>query len=640
MKRARQGFGKQIGGVVLILLVTMPLLLGGLYITALVFDKLRIELYWPGIMSMATVKWALIAIPSMGIGPACGYIVRDWLLRRWIKRILSVQGVCPSCSYNLLGLPLDENSAVQCPECGLKSVVDPSLGELKLDEKGRPIAILDGKRMVRKSNPWLWKWTKRALIAAAIFVFVILPGAAGIWEYSIRSQANRATADLALLHQAAKDLIVKNQTAPAGPSVWPPLARAGRNTSQVIASFQSRFGSDLYGQLELERISPLDSSRRRAEEDAAQYRVNTRSAPFRPLTFIAALKADGVLDDLDAAAGNACTLPWDDVTAAVPINSTLATTGLVSFYPQEAFTNAYWLQVASLGRFSVAARAGDLPLAVRGLREALAVNRAMASIPARHYGRYEGTGLRWATDSLLLNPSPEWVAALRAEFKNQWPTESDDDWIEGERIHALAFVADYFSRPERSRYGSYSPAFTAMKKMYSGGTVSNAKLGTYRENVDLINDYFDAVKAHVEAGNSASSFVWLNAGPQLPFFVGIWTQGHTWQTRIESQRRAMRDGFTIVGAIVEFKAANGRLPSDLAELSPKFLPQPLLDPFSSKPFFYSITASDRDGSPIRFRLLSVGPNGTPEMLKPGSTLLPSWSYTDDIIIVDGYDDLP
>lgn len=641
VKRARQGFGKLISGVVLILLVTLPLLLAGLYVTVLAFEKLRIELYWPGIMSMATLKWILIAAPSMGIGPACGYIVRDFLLRRWIKRILRIQGVCPSCMYNLLGLPLDENSAVQCPECGLKSVVDPSLGELKLDEKGRPIAILDGKRMVRKSTPWLWKWTKRGLIAAAIFLFVILPGAAGIWEYSIRSQANRAKADLTLLEQAAKDLIVKIQTAPAGPSVWPPIDRAAQSLSQTVSNLQAKIGPNVYRYLEPELLSPSEAARRHAEEEFTQFDGGTtQNIRLHLLEFVATLESNGTFEALDTAADRGCTLPWDDFATASFVNGTLPVQGLTAFYSRDVLVNSYQLQATCLVRMSLGVQRGDLPLAIRGLREALAVNRAIADIPASRFGRYDGMTLRWATLSLLLHEKPEWATALRAEFQKQWRPEPNDAWIEGTRLQALIFIADYFSIPENSRLGRYSPAFQENLKTYSPGNRRAARLGTYRENVDLVNDYFDALQSHLSTGNPASTFVWTKAGPGLPFYVGIWTQGHTWQTRLEYHRRALWEGFCTVCALVEFKGANGRYPNDLKELVPKFLPQPLVDPFSGKPYEYSITACGRDGAPIRYRLLSVGPNGVLDVPNPGPPISPAGSYTDDIIIVDGYDDLP
>lgn len=73
----------------------------------------------------------------IGLGLLAGFWVRDVLIRRRVRVVLTEGGKCRSCGYRLLGLPVSARNNVTCPECGLVTAVDASLGELELDEAGR-----------------------------------------------------------------------------------------------------------------------------------------------------------------------------------------------------------------------------------------------------------------------------------------------------------------------------------------------------------------------------------------------------------------------------------------------------------------------------------------------------------------------
>lgn len=58
-----------------------------------------------------------------------------------------------------------------------------------------------------------------------------------------------------------------------------------------------------------------------------------------------------------------------------------------------------------------------------------------------------------------------------------------------------------------------------------------------------------------------------------------------------AQAEANLDALRIATAVLRYRKDTGRLPPDLAALTPKYLPRPLLDPFTGKPFIYRQTAT-------------------------------------------------
>jgi hypothetical protein len=66
----------------------------------------------------------------IGSGPMVGLLVRDFLLRRAIRRVIRERGQCVKCSYLLLGLRAERDGYVTCPECGERVRADDVLRSL------------------------------------------------------------------------------------------------------------------------------------------------------------------------------------------------------------------------------------------------------------------------------------------------------------------------------------------------------------------------------------------------------------------------------------------------------------------------------------------------------------------------------
>jgi predicted RNA-binding Zn-ribbon protein involved in translation (DUF1610 family) len=133
---AREGLLPGFGRLVLVLVVTLPTLLLGLLATIWLAERWRIFDHPLGLDSLT---WHFAAfLPAAAFlllsGPVAGYLVRDLSLRRRLLFVLRVSGVCPSCGYSVIGLPVisttEGGSSVRCPECGVQFPVDQSLAVL------------------------------------------------------------------------------------------------------------------------------------------------------------------------------------------------------------------------------------------------------------------------------------------------------------------------------------------------------------------------------------------------------------------------------------------------------------------------------------------------------------------------------
>jgi phage FluMu protein Com len=73
----------------------------------------------------------IVCISSViGVPVVATLLLRDWRLRRRIKKILRDGSGCMRCGYALLGLEVSRHNTIRCPECGLVNVVDASLQAL------------------------------------------------------------------------------------------------------------------------------------------------------------------------------------------------------------------------------------------------------------------------------------------------------------------------------------------------------------------------------------------------------------------------------------------------------------------------------------------------------------------------------
>ena len=115
--------------------VAFEVLVLGMIIVAAIFQvvyprgRLANNRWWLILAVTATILNASLPVFS-------AVLLRDWMLRRLVRRVIGTRGVCRGCGYRLLGLAVSASCQVRCPECGDDSDVDPSLGELPVGADG------------------------------------------------------------------------------------------------------------------------------------------------------------------------------------------------------------------------------------------------------------------------------------------------------------------------------------------------------------------------------------------------------------------------------------------------------------------------------------------------------------------------
>lgn len=72
------------------------------------------------------MAWIVHGVVSV----VAGLMVRDGLLRCYIRSMLNAVGSCGQCRYPLLGLHVAEDLKVRCPECGQVTRVDGAIAAL------------------------------------------------------------------------------------------------------------------------------------------------------------------------------------------------------------------------------------------------------------------------------------------------------------------------------------------------------------------------------------------------------------------------------------------------------------------------------------------------------------------------------
>ncbi len=147
---------------------------------------------------LADVLNLVVLTTGVAIALVATMVLRDFLLRRTIRRLIRHCGTCPKCRYSLLGMRVSPAQTITCPECGLKVDVDPALGDLSTDESGTAVYKPEVARIHRttaearrRRHRRFFKWTGITIGSIVLFC----GGTVGVWWLLLNLQANRAIAE-------------------------------------------------------------------------------------------------------------------------------------------------------------------------------------------------------------------------------------------------------------------------------------------------------------------------------------------------------------------------------------------------------------------------------------------------------------
>jgi hypothetical protein len=546
----------------------------------------------------------------ISLAPVSAFLARDFLLRRRVRFILRSRGVCLSCWYSLIGLPIGPGNTIHCPECGATTTVDPSLSELVTDPSGQ-----------RRFQPEVGHvdlgqcfWTprrKRTLKRAALWgtatLALILLVLIGGNELLIRRQARAARAAM-----VGVEGMLAHVRAHQPPGADDPSAA---NAYDVLA-----------------RTNTIREDADAREWKSAQQRTaagNSIDPDFSLLYRDERARSARPIDDQEReAACRALALHMLDAYAADGLNSALAELATcrravrpITLGPDEP---AFAVMLPDLGttrslaricaaRMTIAREHNDRDSFIAAFEQGLALARIVRHQPFIIDGMVanavESLMFNQLVDALQAPIPPEWLDGVAAAMARQRTDVPITFQLEGERISSTDSIAWVFSNPSRARFGRFSPALAQQFGSFGVSTpTSIARLGSFEENARVYTGIIEAekLKAASDPWNRPSPSTTYTPGSLLLIDLLVPSFGRL--VGSADQLEAQRRGIITLVALERFRAHRGHVPASLSELIPEFLDKLPLDPWSGKPFIYKpLAAPDEHGR--TYLLYSVGADG-------------------------------
>lgn len=134
---------------------------------------------------MLTLLVGLTAVVVGVISMSLLMIVRDFFMRRRVRKVIASRGSCVKCGYVLIGLRVPEDLNLRCPECGSLTVLNLDLDETALDAEGKHRRFLgrhQGALPVR-----FWTPVRRRFVTTAAVISVVVPIVLGLGWWGVRA---------------------------------------------------------------------------------------------------------------------------------------------------------------------------------------------------------------------------------------------------------------------------------------------------------------------------------------------------------------------------------------------------------------------------------------------------------------------
>ena len=545
---------------------------------------------------LATLSLLLFATPIFLTLP-----VKDWLLLRRLRLVIRARGTCPSCQYSLLGAMVDDRDNVICPECGMGLEADACLNEISTDESGRRQFMPSGKhKSLEFWTPRRRRIGKRLAIAAAVFVFIVLPLSWGGYEIFLRKQAATAAAE----RPGAEGILAFVEAAqPAGSSDeengWTALEEVATEVTVVQDDIFDAFSARTdpgYAYPDFTYIyagidDRLEGERLTAAEFSLQLALDTLDE----------LRETGTLSQLDALAQHRRAVHQFTLPLSQPaINIMLPSLG-----------SARNLARINAARMHLAAESGDREEFLAAFESGLAIARFCAHqftlIEALVSDAIVSLLHERARAAILQHPDAEWLDGIEAAIARQTPPLPPSHRFAGDVFMGLDTIGWFFSDPARPRFGRFSPQIGGLTGGFGTVSLFDGRLGTYAENRNAFMAIFEPYIA--AAGTDPVS------RPALPtpdstglLLIDILAPSLNRTLNTIDDRNTSTRATTTMIALERHYLARGTYPESLEALVPTFVTALPLDPFTGEPLRYELltpaTEDATNGS--TYRLSSPG----------------------------------
>lgn len=563
---------------------------------------------------LSVVAFALI----MCCGAGVAFWVRRRLLRRSIRRLIRDRGSCPGCGYVILGQAIDSAGTVRCPECGMSTHADASVGEAS-DAGGE-------QRVFMAVLPRLdVRGVRRRRIAARVIgwgggalVCVALIGYAGfvLWLYSMARQA-RAERGAA---QAWRELVAASMPIPGaetggdaaiadGPNEWETYVRVVESFSSASKGYVAERKAAAPAGEEPPSLdftstlpAPARVARRSKPPTAEQAAMDARQKAFAEEAMRTLVQTDAAKDlsRLRSIRVAIMTVPETASTA-----ETLPPPLIEVLLPELGLSrNAARFNAA---RMEMALRAQDLDRYVDALDQSMALARICAAQPTVIQSlvgvAIEAMMLRQIQRQAWAYPDARWTRAVQGVLEGRPATVRTSRMIEGERMWARDTVQWFFAQPWKVQ--------RAMALGRLPGLLGSAGgpnwFGTYEANLRDIDAMYAGWKAYADLEPFARGAV-PRVSSSLPL-VNLMMPAFSKSVQSADQISVQRRGVAWLLGVRHFEQRTGRLPANLDELTNEDIRERPVDPFTGKAFGYTLNDPQSWAPKRPFVLYSAGGDG-------------------------------
>lgn len=554
------------------------------------------------------------------VGPVAGYVLRDVLMRRQVRRVLRVRGVCRACGYSLVGLSVPDSLMVVCPECGVQSAVHASIGVLgeKAQGERRIDAETDLVWNERHRRRWLSDAARRRVrktvrwSAIGLVCGVVLGMAS--YEIFLRWQAGRARAGKVA---SARFIALNESMQPMGltlgeASSWDVLRRAPSQLEDLDKQLVMRLiedGNRRPGPLQLDFFSllraPYRDSAGLIDQTTLEYMRESQLA----YDAYAQGGMDEVLRELATTRGSRhdfrSVMQWPQVE---PDWELISPARVLVMYAHVRMDDAVLLED----------RAGWLA----AFEGALAVSRtqyAGGSVGSSIWGGYnELATLRELSVVLSRHPDPQTLDMIEAAMARQRPASDEFSYaIACELLRGEHLAATVFEDVGKCRWGRFS----AYTRRAIGKRYFEVSMGTYAGTRRVLRESLDAVEAKL-GQSAAHRTLWAAGGltdtgyePARATVVGSILQPadqFVAMLMVASEVRAAREAARVQVALERYWHDHGKAyPACLEELVPAYLEKVPVDDWDPRggAMRYRLVDARRDAQGRGYLLYSVGRDG-------------------------------
>lgn len=554
-----------------------------------------------------SILYVVLIIATVAFGPICGFLARDFLVIDRIRWILRSRGLCPTCRYSLVGLAVDAEARVLCPECGNTTAVDPSLGELTTDESGRPRFKPDIPHHIKapillRLPLGLKRWFKRAAWLGVALIGLVILVVIG-YEVLLHIQASAARRNRPT-HQAWLDLIESAQpagTVPSEPDGFEIALRIG----QCMKDAETAARLD-------HRVADPDGIYNNADYQLICLSQTLHSQWYPPDTDLDAIRAF-TLDAINRMETEGIAPLIDELIASRRAFDTPPQASSRSPLSGEWLNStANLINIGSMlsARAHVALERGDADSFAQSLEGLLACSRIAAMSP-RTYSLYWSTHFQSQANSRVFDAirrglPPGWIPRILDGYARQSIRPPIEYQLKGEGMLLDDAVSWLFEDVGDIRLGPWSPKILKLKEDFAQWGAIALPVGTYRVNAHEAAARVDHFRALFTAPD-ARSISSVGASPAPAHLVIALYDPFVDQVVLTRHVTSLTTSAAILALHIEqFRADHSAPPVSLDALVPGYLPALPIDPWDGRPLKFLVLDPTADPFGRPFILYSVG----------------------------------